>query len=87
VYSLLGRTEEAISCLEKVMEHGTLYKNWAAKDSDLDALRSDPRFQRCSADRKTCLLLSLLEQHSTSDVQLFHRGPRKRNRRARTAVA
>jgi serine/threonine protein kinase/Flp pilus assembly protein TadD len=45
VYSLLGRAEEAISCLEKVMEHGTFYKNWAAKDSDLDALRSDPRFQ------------------------------------------
>jgi non-specific serine/threonine protein kinase len=45
VYSLLGRTEEAISCLEKVMEHGTFYKNWAAKDSDLDAVRSDPRFQ------------------------------------------
>jgi serine/threonine protein kinase/Flp pilus assembly protein TadD len=45
VYSLLGRTEEALSCLEKVMEHGTFYKNWAAKDSDLDALRSDPRFQ------------------------------------------
>ena len=45
VYSLLGRTEEALSCLGKVMEHGTFYKNWAAKDSDLDALRSDPRFQ------------------------------------------
>jgi len=45
VYSLLGRTEEAIGCLEKVMEHGTFYKNWAAKDSDLDSLRSDPRFQ------------------------------------------
>ena len=45
VYSLLGRIEEAISCLEKVMEHGTFYKNWAAKDSDLDALRSDARFQ------------------------------------------
>jgi len=45
VYSLLGRTEEAIGCLEKVMEHGTFYKNWAAKDSDLDNVRSDPRFQ------------------------------------------
>lgn len=45
VYSLLGRTEEALSCLGKVMEHGTFYKNWAAKDSDLDSLRSDPRFQ------------------------------------------
>jgi non-specific serine/threonine protein kinase len=45
VYSLLGRTEDAIACLQKVMEHGTFYKNWAAKDSDLDAVRSDPRFQ------------------------------------------
>jgi serine/threonine protein kinase/Tfp pilus assembly protein PilF len=45
VYSLLGRTEEAIGCLEKVMEHGTFYKNWAAKDSDLDSIRTDPRFQ------------------------------------------
>ena len=44
-YSVLGKTEEAIQCLEKVMEHGTFYKNWAAKDSDLDALRMDPRFQ------------------------------------------
>jgi non-specific serine/threonine protein kinase len=45
VYALLGRTEDAISCLGKMMEHGTFYKNWAAKDSDLDSLRSDPRFQ------------------------------------------
>jgi serine/threonine protein kinase/tetratricopeptide (TPR) repeat protein len=45
VYSLLGRTDEAIGCLEKVMEHGTFYKNWAAKDSDLDSIRTDPRFQ------------------------------------------
>jgi serine/threonine protein kinase/Flp pilus assembly protein TadD len=46
VYALMdGRTEEAINCLQKVMTHGTFYKNWAAKDSDLDSLRSDPRFQ------------------------------------------
>jgi serine/threonine protein kinase/tetratricopeptide (TPR) repeat protein len=45
VYSLLGRTEDALNCLAKVMEHGTFYKNWAAKDSDLDSLRSEPRFQ------------------------------------------
>jgi non-specific serine/threonine protein kinase len=44
VYSLLGRTEDALTCLSKVMEHGTFFKNWAAKDSDLDSLRSDPRF-------------------------------------------
>ena len=45
VYSLLGRSEDAINCLAKVMEHGTFYKNWAAKDSDLDSIRTDPRFQ------------------------------------------
>jgi serine/threonine protein kinase/Flp pilus assembly protein TadD len=46
VYALMdGRTEDAIRCLQKVMTHGTFYKNWAAKDSDLDSLRSDPRFQ------------------------------------------
>ena len=44
-YALLGRSEEAIDCLGKIMEHGTFYKNWAAKDSDLDSIRSDPRFQ------------------------------------------
>ena len=44
VYALLGRTEQAIGCLQKAVEHGTFYKNWAAKDSDLDSLRSDPRF-------------------------------------------
>jgi serine/threonine protein kinase/Flp pilus assembly protein TadD len=45
VYSLLGRTEDALACLQKMMEHGVFYKNWAAKDSDLDNLRTDPRFQ------------------------------------------
>ncbi len=45
VYSLLGRTEDALTCLQKMMEHGVFYKNWAAKDSDLDNLRTDPRFQ------------------------------------------
>jgi non-specific serine/threonine protein kinase len=45
VYALLGRSEDALSCLGKVMVHGTFYKNWAAKDSDLDSVRSDPRFQ------------------------------------------
>src|SRR5271155_2839668 len=44
VYALLGRTEDSLNCLGKVMEHGTFFKNWAAKDSDLDSLRSDPRF-------------------------------------------
>jgi adenylate cyclase len=44
VYAILGKVEDALACLGKVTEHGTFYKNWAAKDSDLDNLRSDPRF-------------------------------------------
>jgi len=43
-YALIGRTEDALACLQRVMEHGDFLKNWAAKDSDLDSLRSDPRF-------------------------------------------
>jgi non-specific serine/threonine protein kinase len=45
VYALLGETEEAIDCLEKVLAHGAFYKGWAEKDSDLDSLRSHRRFQ------------------------------------------
>jgi hypothetical protein len=45
VYALLGSIEDAFACLEKVKKHGTFYKDWTAKDSDLDALRSDPRCQ------------------------------------------
>jgi len=45
VYAVLGQTEEALDCLQKAASLGVFYKNWAAKDSDLDSLRSDPRFQ------------------------------------------
>ena len=47
-YALQGLTEEAIACLEKVMAQsssGSLHKVWAEQDSDLDSLRSNPRFQ------------------------------------------
>jgi len=47
-YALLGLTEESIACLEKVMAQsssGSLHKVWAEQDSDLDSLRSHPRFQ------------------------------------------
>jgi serine/threonine protein kinase/Flp pilus assembly protein TadD len=44
-YALVGRTEDALACLQRIMEHGDFLKNWAAKDSDLDSLRSDPRFE------------------------------------------
>jgi tetratricopeptide (TPR) repeat protein len=44
-YALQGKTEEAINCLEKAMTHALWYKRWALHDSDLDPLRSHPRFQ------------------------------------------
>jgi adenylate cyclase len=45
VYALLGKTEDALECLAKATkEHGAFFKNWAAKDSDFDSLRTDPRF-------------------------------------------
>ncbi len=45
VYALQGKTQEAIDCLEKAMAHAYWYKRWAQHDSDLDSLRSHPRFQ------------------------------------------
>ena len=45
VYALAGEAEKAIDCLEKAMERGDWYKGWAQKDSDLEFLRSHPRFQ------------------------------------------
>ena len=45
VYSLLGELEKAIDCLEKSITSGMGQKEWIEHDSDLDALRSHPRFQ------------------------------------------
>jgi serine/threonine protein kinase/Flp pilus assembly protein TadD len=51
VYALLGRTNEALECLEKVLTRGYWYKDWAKKDSDLNSLRDNPRFQAIVADK------------------------------------
>jgi adenylate cyclase len=47
VFARLGRTDEALDCLEKAMapSKGHWYRQWAAKDSDLDPVRKHPRFQ------------------------------------------
>jgi TolB-like protein/Tfp pilus assembly protein PilF/predicted Ser/Thr protein kinase len=45
VYALQGKPEDAIDCLDKAMTHAYWYKRWAKNDSDLDSLRSHPRFQ------------------------------------------
>jgi len=45
VYAQLGQLEEAMDSLEKTLMGGEWYKGWAEHDSDLDSLRSHPRFQ------------------------------------------
>ncbi len=45
VYALLGQTEEALNCIEKVLGHGAFYRTWAEMDSDLDSIRNEPRFK------------------------------------------
>ncbi|MGH9510373.1 MAG: TPR end-of-group domain-containing protein, partial [Terriglobales bacterium] len=44
-YALLGESEEAMRCLEKAVGLGFGHKEWLANDTDLDSLRSNPRFQ------------------------------------------
>ena len=44
VYALRGAIEEAIDCIEAAVKFGFGHKEWIQNDSDLDALRSHPRF-------------------------------------------
>jgi TolB-like protein/Tfp pilus assembly protein PilF len=43
-YAQLGQPEEALACLEKAIQNGFGHKEWLENDSDLDAVRGDPRF-------------------------------------------
>ncbi len=45
VYSLLGRPDEALDCLEKATRFGYFNKDWIRRDSDLSALHGHPRFE------------------------------------------
>ncbi|MFQ5926838.1 MAG: protein kinase [Terriglobia bacterium] len=45
VYALQGQSEQAIDCLEKAIKHGFGFKEWIENDSDLNSLRTHPRFQ------------------------------------------
>jgi len=47
VFAKLGNVDRALDCLEKAMapSKGHWYRQWAAKDSDLDFVRDHPRFQ------------------------------------------
>jgi TolB-like protein/tetratricopeptide (TPR) repeat protein len=44
-FSLAGLVDDAIACLEKAIQNGYGHREWLDKDSDLDPLRDDPRFQ------------------------------------------
>jgi len=45
LYSLEGKGDEAIHCLEEAFHRGFHNKEWFENDPDLDPLRDDPRFQ------------------------------------------
>jgi tetratricopeptide (TPR) repeat protein len=45
VYALGGMAAEALECLESAIQNGFGHREWLDNDSDLDALRADPRFQ------------------------------------------
>ena len=45
IWSLAGKTDEAIDCLERAVRAGLTQKSWLDHDGNLDPLRNDPRFQ------------------------------------------
>jgi adenylate cyclase len=45
IYSLLGLVEQAIDCLERAARNGLMQQGWSQHDSNLDPLRTHPRFQ------------------------------------------
>jgi TolB-like protein/Flp pilus assembly protein TadD/predicted Ser/Thr protein kinase len=45
VFALMGKIEESVECLEKAVTFGMGQKEWFENDSDLNAVRSHPRFQ------------------------------------------
>lgn len=44
-FSLTGKTDRAIKCLDEAATFGFRHKQWIERDSDFDSLRGDPRFQ------------------------------------------
>ena len=45
VYSLMGRNEDALECLETAVKKGFGDRAWFENDPDLHPLRNEPRFQ------------------------------------------
>ena len=44
VYAIEGKKEDALRCLEEAIDKGYGHREWIEHDSDLNSLRSDPRF-------------------------------------------
>lgn len=44
LYALQGQTDEGLTCLENAVKYGFGHKEWIENDSDLNSLRSDPRY-------------------------------------------
>jgi len=45
IYSLLGKIDLALDYFDKAIEAGYASRNWIDNDTDLDNIRSHPRFQ------------------------------------------
>jgi non-specific serine/threonine protein kinase len=46
VFAVLGRKDDAIGMMERVVDSGLSNVDWWTRDPDLQSLRDDPRFQR-----------------------------------------
>jgi TolB-like protein/Tfp pilus assembly protein PilF len=44
-YARLGRLEQALQCFERAIEAGFVQREWIDRDSDLDPIREEERFQ------------------------------------------
>ncbi len=45
LYALAGLADTALECLERAVDNGFGHREWLDNDTDLDSLRSHPRFQ------------------------------------------
>ncbi|HTO28058.1 MAG TPA: tetratricopeptide repeat protein, partial [Devosia sp.] len=50
-YASAGQVDDAVGCLERAVLNGFGHWDWVEHDSDLDPLRSSPRFQALLAGR------------------------------------
>lgn len=53
IYSLAGKVDEALDCLEVCFGHGFTFRGWAQRDSNLDAIRGHPRYGALMAESRT----------------------------------